>query len=103
MILWSGSTSFEWDEGNWFKSQLKHAVSPLEAEEIFANTPLVVSADIGHSQKEKRFHALGKTDAGKPLHLTFTMRGKKIRIISARPMHRKERVIYEKAKENTEV
>src|SRR5206468_11331421 len=37
-----------------------------------------------HSRDEVRFHALGKTEAGRLLHITFTMRapGKKIRVIS---------------------
>ena len=38
---------------------------------------------------------LGRTDANRLLHLNFTPRGDKIRIISARPMNRKERAIYE--------
>jgi uncharacterized DUF497 family protein len=32
---------------------------------------------------------------GRFLHLTFTIRTSKIRVISARDMHRKERTIYE--------
>jgi hypothetical protein len=42
------------------------------------------------------FHALGKTDDNRRLHITFTARsdGTLIRVISARDMHRKERRIY---------
>jgi len=52
-----------------------------------------------HSAREPRFHALGKTAEGRLLHVTFTLRsaGQKIRVISARDMHRKERTIYEQA------
>ncbi|WP_272486662.1 BrnT family toxin [Zeimonas sediminis] len=52
-----------------------------------------------HSEREPRFHALGMTDEGRGLHIAFTLRGSgtKIRVISARPMHRKERAIYEQA------
>ena len=44
-----------------------------------------------------RFHALGHTDAGRLLHVTFTLRHNDtmIRVISARAMHRKERLRYE--------
>lgn len=44
-------------------------------------------------------HALGKTDEGRTLHITFTLRqsSQLIRVISARDMHRKERAIYEQA------
>ena len=47
--------------------------------------------------REPRFHALGKTDEGRLLHITFTLRraGQMIRVISARDMHRKEQTIYE--------
>jgi uncharacterized DUF497 family protein len=38
---------------------------------------------------------LGRTDTDRLLHLNFTVRGDKLRIISARPMNRKERTVYE--------
>jgi uncharacterized DUF497 family protein len=40
---------------------------------------------------------LGRTDAGCLLHVTFTLRHNDtmIRVISARPTHRKERIRYE--------
>ena len=49
------------------------------------------------SRSEPRFHALGVTNAGRRLHVTFTLREEnaKIRIISARDMHRKERARYD--------
>ena len=89
-------TGFEWDDGNARKNQ-KHGVSTAEAEQVFFNAPLLVLADKKHSGTESRFHALGKTDEGRVLHITFTLRDgdQKIRVISARDMHRKEREIYE--------
>ena len=68
-----------------------------EAEELFYNQPLIVSADEGHSTQEPRWHALGVADSGRKLHVTFALRhnNTKIRIISARDMSRKERKIYE--------
>ena len=91
-------TSFDWDEGNARKNE-KHGVSMAEAEQVFFNCPFLALEDIKHSRRELRFHALGKTDIGRLLHITFTLRGagEKIRVISARDMHRKERAIYEKA------
>ncbi len=88
---------FDWDEGNARKSAEKHQVSQSEAEQIFFNDPLLISEDVGHSTRELRLHALGRTDAGRLLHVTFTLRhdNKLIRVISARPMHRRERVRYE--------
>ena len=91
-----GATGFDWDEGNRRKSADKHGVKQAEAEQVFFNEPLLALEDAGHSQRERRFHALGHTDAGRLLHITFTLRGdgKLIRVISARAMHRKERQIY---------
>ena len=87
--------SFDWDAGNTRKNE-KHGVSQMEAEQVFFNQPLLVLEDIKHSREEKRFHALGKTNEGRLLYITFTLRagGRKIRVISARAMHRKERAIY---------
>ena len=68
-----------------------------EAEQVFFNIPLLLLADERHSEQKARHHALGRTDEGRLLHITFTLRkaGSLIRVISARDMHRKERTIYE--------
>ena len=88
---------FDWDAGNERKNVEAHQVSQTDAEELFYNQPLVVSADEGHSTEEPRWHALGVADNGRKLHVTFMLRhnNTKIRIISARDMSRKERKIYE--------
>ena len=88
---------FDWDAGNARKSVDKHDVSQAEAEQLFFNQPLLLVSDPRHSGKEQRFHALGKTDEGRLLHITFTLRVEEtlIRVISARDMHRKERLVYE--------
>jgi uncharacterized DUF497 family protein len=90
---------FDWDDGNSRKSADKHNVSQAEAESVFFNDPLIVVADVRHSEKEQRLNALGKTAQNRILHVTFTLRqnGTVIRVISARDMHRKERKIYEQA------
>ena len=86
---------FEWDKGNIEKNYQKHRVTPAEAEEIFLDENLQVVKDIKHSQKEDRFIALGKTFLGKILFAIFTLRGSKIRIISARLANKRERFHYE--------
>lgn len=90
-------SGFNWDAGSSRKSEDKHGVSMAEAEQVFFNTPLLILEDAAHSNQEFRIHALGKTDEGRTLHITFTLRkaGTLIRVISARDMHRKERAIYE--------
>ena len=98
MIALSKITGFNWDEGNTRKNE-KHGVSMAEAEQLFFNAPLLLLEDAKHSSEEPRFHALGQTDDERLLHITFTLRDarEKIRVISARDMHRKEKAIYEKA------
>lgn len=100
MFDFSRVVGFDWDEGNARKSADKHGVSQAEAEQTFMNEPLVVATDVRHSELEPRLHALGRTDAGRALHLTFTLRsgGTLLRVISARDMSRKERARYAQEK-----
>lgn len=88
-------TEFEWDDGTRDKN-LKHGVENWECEQIFFNEPLIILDDPKHSIAEERFAAFGKTDEGRRLMVVFTMRGKKLRVISARDMNKKERLFYEK-------
>jgi uncharacterized DUF497 family protein len=88
---------FDWDDGNARKNE-NRGVSQSEAEQIFFDVRLLIVADAGHSTDEPRYHALGATLDGRRLHVTFTIRGDgtRIRVVSARDMHRKERQIYER-------
>jgi uncharacterized protein len=103
MIDFEAIEGFDWDAGNDRKSEDQHQVSQAEIEQVFFNFPLVLAPDVKHSQTEPRFHALGKTTTGRLLHITFTLRfeGRKIRPISARDMHRKERRVYEEQAQTT--
>ena len=96
-------TEFDGDEGNARKSAEKHGVSRGETEQTFFNEPLVLLRDDKRTQREPRFHALGETGDGRHRHITFTCRavGTLIRVISARDMHRKERIIYRQAKQES--
>jgi uncharacterized DUF497 family protein len=96
MIDLSLIEGFEWDDGNARKNLAKHGVTQAEAEQVFTAEPLLAE-DIKHSGAEARFQALGETIEGRQLHVEFTLRdsGKRLRVISARDMNRKERAIYE--------
>jgi uncharacterized protein len=97
MIDWQRIIGFQWDNGNARKSIEKHCVGQAEAEQIFLHEPLLIASDQRHSTNETRLHALGRTDEGRLLHITFTLRADQtqIRIVSARDMSRKERSHYE--------
>ncbi|MBF0318192.1 MAG: BrnT family toxin [Nitrospirae bacterium] len=86
---------FEWDAGNMDKNILKHNVHRQECEEVFFNKPLSIREDTLHSKVESRYAAFGKTSNGRLLFVVFIIRNKKIRIISARDMSKKERKTYE--------
>lgn len=92
-----GIEGFDWDAGNRDKNWLKHGVSNVESEEVFFNQPLLLAADATHSEGEVRHFALGRTNEGRLLFVGFTYRGTLIRVITARDMSRKERVIYAEA------
>jgi uncharacterized protein len=99
MIDFHQIVGFQWDAGNAYKSEEKHGITQGEAEGIFFNQPLLVSGDEKHSSDERRFLALGITSSGILLSVVFTLRkrGTLIRVVSARPMSKKERAYYEKA------
>ena len=88
-------TGFEWDEGNATKNWEGHEVTQAECEQVFFNRPLLVNRDKRHSLAEPRFYTLGKTDADRWLFIAFTIRAKKVRVISARDMTPRERKRYE--------
>ncbi|WP_208609765.1 BrnT family toxin [Desulfofustis glycolicus] len=73
---------------------MRHKVSSAECEQVFFNRPLAIQDDPKKSEAEKRFYTLGRTDSKRNLFIAFTVRGKAIRIISARDMSRKERDVY---------
>jgi len=103
MIDWHSVVGFDWDSGNARKNADKHGVSQLEAEQVFFKEPLLVVEDRHHSEVEPRWHALGQTFQQRLLHVTFTLRreGTRIRVISARPMHRKEKTWYVKSQKGS--
>jgi len=85
---------FDWDESNTAKNWERHRVTPEEAEDVFFEEPLILRHDKGHSSREERYQALGRTSRGRPLFIAFTIRRKLIRVISVRDMNRKELGVY---------
>ncbi|MFW6367442.1 MAG: BrnT family toxin [bacterium] len=86
---------FEWDEGNATRNWAWHDVLQTQCEQVFFNNPLLVRRDSRHSAAEPRYYALGCTDDGRLLFVVFTVRGKLIRVISARDMTPEETRRYE--------
>ena len=88
---------FQWDEGNSSKNWARHGIGQTEAEQIFVDRPVVVIGDVAHSGTEARYFSFGRTDGGRLLTVVFTVRGQLLRVISARPMSRRERRGYAEA------
>lgn len=96
--FFAGLTGFEWDAGNAEKVQQRHGVTPAECEQVLLNRPVLIAGDPRHSVREVRYYAFGFTDQTRHLTIVFTVRGPWVRVVSARPMSRRERRFYDDAK-----
>lgn len=95
------SIVFDWDQWNLQKNETKHGVSRKEAESVFFDEHRRLYADIKHSTvREKRFILYGQSMERRVLMVAFTLRGAKVRIITARTASRKERELYEGKEES---
>ncbi len=90
----SEPVEFDWDEWNITKNLKKHRVVQDEMEQIFTDPGKRIFRDIFHSRKEDRYIIIGMTDKHRVLYGVFTLRKKRVRIISARDLNRKERNLY---------
>jgi len=97
MIVIKEPGEFDWDKGNIGKNK-KHDVDEKESEEAFFDKKRVIYNDSLHSYVEKRYILIGKTKNRRLLYIVFTYRNRKrkIRIISARDVNKKEVKFYEK-------
>jgi uncharacterized protein len=86
---------FHWDEANSSKNWTRQLVSQTEAEQVFLNRPVLVSD--ARSGTELRWFAYGRTDRDRLLTVVFTIRGRLLRVISAKPMSRPERKRHDQA------
>jgi hypothetical protein len=90
--------SFDWDQWNVQKNEVKHGVSRLEAESAFFDGAHKIFADVKHSTEgEKRYVLYGRSIENRVLMIGFTLRSGLVRIITARPASKKEREVYEGA------
>ncbi len=100
LLYWILETShfgFDWDEGNTTKNAAKHGVEFFEIEDVFrSGLALPLGEQVNSPDREQRLGIIGPNLAGRLLQIAFVLRSGKIRVISARPAHKKERVLYEK-------
>jgi len=86
---------FDWDQWNLQKNEIKHGVSALEAQSAFHDPRYRLFADEKHStSRERRYILYGRSNENRVLMVGFALRGRRVRVITARPASRKERRIY---------
>jgi len=86
---------FEWDAQKARDNEQKHHVSFPEASEVFDDDHSSSVPDPDHSADEDRFLIFGISKQGRHLVVSYTERGERIRLISARQMTSRERRAYE--------
>jgi len=86
---------FEWYPPKAQSNLKKHKVSFQEASTVFRDKKLLELPDREHSEEELRFIGVGRSDQDRLLFVNFTVRGDKVRIISARQAESWERREYE--------
>ncbi|HKP70814.1 MAG TPA: BrnT family toxin [Pyrinomonadaceae bacterium] len=89
---------FDWDEDKGELNRIKHGVTFDEATSVFDDYFHVDFYDPKHSAEEHRFMKVGESNEGRLLIVSYTERGDKIRIISARELTPQERRMYEHGK-----
>lgn len=87
--------SFEWNDEKAQLNLKKHGVTFEEALTVFDDPLAITFEDELHSDQEERFLTIGYSNLGRLLIVVATYRMNKARLISARPVTKKERSIYE--------
>jgi hypothetical protein len=86
---------FEWDEKEADENYRKHGVTFQEASSVFGDRLAITFEDPDHSKNENRYLTFGESLQKRLLIVSHTERKGRTRIISSRPVNRKERRIYE--------
>jgi len=93
-----GDPEFEWDARKASANRRRHGVTFAEAETVFWDPLAVIHYDPDHFALERREIIIGSSAGGRLLVVSFTERGERIRIISARTATRPERQDYEEGR-----
>jgi uncharacterized protein len=87
--------AFEWDGKKETANRRKHNVGFADASTVFGDPLSITIPDPDHAAGEERFLIIGMSSVRKLLVVVHTMRGERIRIISARIATQHERRNYE--------
>lgn len=88
--------AYEWHSLKAASNLTKHGISFEEAQTVFDDPQQYHEPDYAHSLDEARFLCIGMSDRFRLLIVSYTERRNNImRIISARPVTKAERQLYE--------
>ena len=94
------SYEFESHDRKALRNLEKHGVSFGEAEMVFEDPLAATFDDPEHSTGEQRYYIIGLSSGRRLLAVWYTERGGSIRILSARPVTKRERKGYENERQN---
>ena len=87
--------AFEWDGRKDSANRRKHGVGFAEASTVFDDPLSITIPDPDHGLEEERFVIIGMSSKRSQLIVVHTIRGERIRLISARSATKDERRKYE--------
>lgn len=93
---------FAWDPEKAADNLKKHGVDFREAATVLDDPLSTTFPDDDHSAAERRFLTVGMSAPGRLLVVAHTEQAETLRIISARPVTRRERKFYEKTQSHSE-
>jgi uncharacterized protein len=91
-------TRFDWDDAN-TEHIARHKITPDEAEQVISGDDALV-VRIETKKGEVRSVCMGRTATGRYLAVVHTVRGARIRVVTAFPMNRSQRRLYEENKKS---
>jgi uncharacterized DUF497 family protein len=95
-IYQRGAAGFEWDACN-VGHIARHGLQPLEVEQSLANDPSTIRSVVAGTDEERWF-TVGPNDAGRLLAVVWTIRGSRVRVVTAYPAGTRLQRDYAKAK-----
>lgn len=83
--------NFDWDEAN-IGHIAEHGITPEEAEEVLEGDPS--DLDFQPDEGEERWAYLGETSSGRILNVVITLRGERIRVVTAFDASKQDKLLY---------
>ena len=83
---------FDWDSAN-IRHIADHDVSPEEAEEVILGDPLEMDFERS-ADDEDRWTYIGETKQGQVFQVVITLRGDKIRVVTAHEPTKRDKLLY---------